>query len=77
MDTKKINTQEVDLSKINKQQAVKHRNKLLDKIIFIFIFVFTVLSAIRVPYVGSYIDTLVFEFLFGYAKFIIYGFLLV
>ncbi len=40
------------------------------------VFLFLILSLARVPHFGDYIDSTIFDFIFGWTKFIIYAFLL-
>lgn len=38
---------------------------------------FTIISGARIPYIGQFFDSVIFSFLFGYAKYLIYLYLLI
>jgi hypothetical protein len=52
-------------------QHTKAHNKAV-RILLAIILLMVVVCAARVPYVGSYVDSYVFEFLLGNAKYILY-----
>jgi hypothetical protein len=69
----------VDEAKVNNHQPLKSRKfdfKNLPIILCGLGLFIILLSISRIPYLGSYIDSYVFEFLFGYAKYIIYAYLI-
>ncbi|MGL4950329.1 MAG: hypothetical protein ACRC4M_00585 [Mycoplasma sp.] len=51
------------------------KNKSL--IINISLLLFTIISAIQIPYIGQFIDATLFGFLFGYSKYILYIYLII
>ena len=56
----------------------RQKNKISSKkIIKIILFAILLVSLVRVPYFGSYIDAYLFEYLFGITKYIIYVFCLI
>lgn len=46
--------------------------KIMKKIFFVFSFLLTLLAIIRVPYIGQFIDSVMFSFIFGWSKYVIY-----
>ena len=56
----------------------RQKNKIPSKrIIKIILLILLLVSLVRVPYSGSYIDAYLFEYLFGFTKYIIYTFALI
>jgi hypothetical protein len=71
VDESKANTNEQTLSK---RSFVQRHSAPLIYALCLFI---VLITATRIPYIGSYTDAYVFDFLFGYAKFVIYLYLIV
>lgn len=64
---------------IYNEQEPNTPNRFINKrviILSVLLLVLTI-SVLRLPYIGSFIDALAFEYLFGICKYIIYGFLYV
>lgn len=56
----------------NENYSNNKSGKILKIIFWVFAFVFTTLSLIRVPFVGAFFDSTIFSILFGYTKYIAY-----
>ncbi len=52
----------------------KKNMKVLKKVFYILSLVIIVLSIIRVPYIGQFFDAVFFSFIFGWAKYFLYGY---
>ena len=50
----------------------KHPSSAKHTIISLLILIVVLISLLRVPYIGTYIDAFIFEYLTGYAKYLIY-----
>jgi hypothetical protein len=57
------------------EEVVKTRKRSL-LVINIVLLLFTLIFLARVPYVGSYADAYIFEFIFGNVKYVIYAFVI-
>ena len=64
---------EFDQKKFNKELFWK----ITKNVLIVLGIITIILSIIRVPYFGTFIDSVIFSFMFGWTKFIIYGFLLI
>ena len=70
---KSDNTEHVDAtSSIKSFQSKNKRSNTKRLVISLVLLVIVLISLFRVPYVGSYIDAFIFEYLTGCAKYFVY-----
>jgi len=67
----------IDKSTISKSIHEIPKKNIILKSSYVFSLILLLLSIIRVPYIGQFIDATIFSFLFGYTKYLIYGYLII